>query len=580
MDIKYTNEKNAQILIALLKEHNIRNIIISPGSTNICFTASVQHDPYFRLFSSVDERSASYMACGLAAETGEPVALSCTGATASRNYLPGLTEAFYRHLPVLAITSTQPRERVGQNIPQVLDRSMISKDAIKKSVYIETVHTSEKEWAAKTLINTALIELRRNGGGPVHIDLETAYSPQFSTTQLPEVAPIEFYGFTSNIPDIVEKEVAVFIGAHSEWNNETIKQIEQFCETYNGVVLCDHTSNYWGKYRVLPNALSVQRNGRSSLLNIRFLIHIGEMSGAYMQIEPEKVWRVHPDGEVRDTFKKLRCVIQTDEERFFGEMNRRKQASSNMSYFQQWEKECVRIMKEIPELPFSNAWIACESAKMIPPKSVIHFGILNSLRTWNYFDITEGTLGYCNTGGFGIDGCVSSLIGASFANKDKLYFGIVGDLAFFYDMNSLGNRDVKSNIRLIVVNNGKGNEFRNYGNWGAPLGDYADDYICAARHFGNKSNKVLKHYAEDLGFKYLSASNKQEYLSAYKVFFEPSIGSQPILMEVFTNTEDESKSLELIINTNVGAASTAKDVAKNILGENGVHMIKRIIGRS
>lgn len=69
------------------------------------FIGSIQNDSWFEIYSSVDERSAAYLACGLAAETGEPVVISCTGATASRNYMPGLTEAYYRKLPVLAITS-------------------------------------------------------------------------------------------------------------------------------------------------------------------------------------------------------------------------------------------------------------------------------------------------------------------------------------------------------------------------------------------------------------------------------------------------------------------------------------------
>ena len=121
MSTYYTDERNAQILIALMKEHGIRKVIASPGTTNICLVASLQHDPYFQIFSSVDERSAAYMACGMAAESGEPVALSCTGATASRNYVPGLTEAFYRKLPVIAITSSQPNCRIGHNIAQVTE---------------------------------------------------------------------------------------------------------------------------------------------------------------------------------------------------------------------------------------------------------------------------------------------------------------------------------------------------------------------------------------------------------------------------------------------------------------------------
>ena len=90
MEKKYSSEKNIQILLSLMKAHNVKKIVISPGATNVCFVTSVQNDDYFELYSSVDERSAAYIACGLAEESGEPVALSCTGATASRNYVSGL----------------------------------------------------------------------------------------------------------------------------------------------------------------------------------------------------------------------------------------------------------------------------------------------------------------------------------------------------------------------------------------------------------------------------------------------------------------------------------------------------------
>lgn len=132
MNHKYTDEINALVLVSLLKEHNIRKIIASPGTTNISFVGSVQIDPYFDVYSAVDERAAAYMACGLAEESGEPVVLSCTGATASRNYIPGLTEAFYRHLPVLAVTSIQHCGRVGNHVAQVIDRSVQFPDMIKK----------------------------------------------------------------------------------------------------------------------------------------------------------------------------------------------------------------------------------------------------------------------------------------------------------------------------------------------------------------------------------------------------------------------------------------------------------------
>ena len=85
---------------------------------------------------------------------------------------------------------------------------------------------------------------------------------------------------------------------------------------------------------------------------------------------------------------------------------------------------------------------------------MVHLGILAPLRSWNYMGINSAYESDCNQGGFGIDGNLSTLIGASLVHPDKLYFGVVGDLSFFYDMNSLGNRHIKNNIRILVVNNG------------------------------------------------------------------------------------------------------------------------------
>ena len=185
-DLHYTNERQILILISLLKAYGIRKIIASPGATNVTFIGSVQQDDFFEIYSCVDERSAAYMACGLAIECGEPIVLTCTGATSSRNYLPGLTEAYYRKLPILAITSTQLTERVGHLIAQVIDRSTAPNDTTQLSVYLPIIKDENDVWISQLRINQALLALKRHGGGPVHINLETSYSCDFSIKQLPK----------------------------------------------------------------------------------------------------------------------------------------------------------------------------------------------------------------------------------------------------------------------------------------------------------------------------------------------------------------------------------------------------------
>lgn len=578
MNTFYTSERNTQMLISLMKAHGIRKAVVSPGTTNICLVASLQQDDFFELYSSVDERSAAYIACGLAAESGEPVALSCTGATASRNYIPGLTEAYYRKLPVLAVTATQHMGRIGQNIPQVIDRTSPLNDIVKMSVQIPTIHDSEDEWAYGVMLNKALLELRRHGGGPVHINVTTEYKKDFSAKKLTQIPKIDRICYGRDFPALKRGRVGVFVGAHKEWDSELTKAVEDFCEAYDAVVLCDHTGNYCGKYRVLANLITDQKMYDADCLSIQTMIHIGDISGAYMHVKPEQVWRVNPDGEVRDTFRKLRYVFEMDELCFFMQYNEiAKDKKQDVNFYNEWKQERENLANRIPELPFSNIWIAKQTASLLPAGSVLHLGILNSLRSWNFFEIPKSVLAYSNTGGFGIDGDVSSLIGASLSDPKKLFFGIIGDLAFFYDMNVIGNRHVGNNIRIILINNGRGTEFRNYSHTAARFGDDADAYIAAAGHYGCQSAHLVKHYAEDLGFEYLAASDKEEYLQAVERFTVPELTDRPMLFEVFTDSNDESDALKLMNTLEVSVWGSAKQTAKKILGDNGVRILKEIV---
>lgn len=580
MDTYYSKEVNVQILVSLMKKHGIRKVIVSPGTTNINFVASVQQDPYFELYSSVDERSAAYMACGLAAESGAPVALSCTGATASRNYIPGLTEAFYRKLPILAITATQHSGRIGQNMEQVIDRRAVLNDMVKLSIQAMTVYSEEDKWALNVQINRALLELRRHGGGPVHINLETTYNKDFTLRELPDTRVINRICYGEKLPLIPSGRVAVFVGDHRKWPDKLTKAVDEFCSKYNGVVLCDQTSNYRGKYRILSNLISAQSQYSSPCILPELLIDIGNVSGANLPYKPKQVWRVNADGGVRDRFRKLTKVFEMEEISFFELYNSLTDSKETRNeYYNEFVAEYTKIATKIPELPFSNPWIAQHTASRLPENSVLYLGILNTLRSWNFFETPESVVCYSNTGGFGIDGGVSALVGMSLANKDRLCFGVVGDLGFFYDMNALGNRHTGNNIRLMLINNGRGTEFRNYNHLAARFGDDADDYMAAAGHYGKQSHELVKHYAEDLGYEYMSASNKEEYLATVERFLTPELLDKPIVFEVFTDHQCESDAIKIMNNLEVSVAGSAKQLVKNVLGDKGVQSVKKILNK-
>ena len=575
-----TDERNAQILIQVLKAHGIKKVIASPGTTNACLVSSMQSDPFFEIYSAPEERSGAYMACGMAAESGEPVVLSCTGATASRNYMPALTEAFYRKLPILTVTSSRRNAYIGHNCDQVTDRTVLPNDVAKISVQMPIVLDDVSEWNCIINANKAVLELYHRGGGPAHINLETTYSKK-KVADIQPVRIIRRFMKYDEFPNITAQRVCIFVGAHVEMDDKLERAISEFCKKYNGIVLCDHTSNYRGEYRAFCNIVADQYYWKSTIQNVELMVHIGDISSSDYKIQAKEVWRVNPDGEIRDTFQKLYNVFEMKEVEFFEYYNKKKQDYSNSELLIAYHQEEKEILSRMPEFPFSNIWIASVTAKKLPSNSVLHLGIRNSLRSWNYFDTQETVTGYSNTGGFGIDGSLSTVIGAALCHPDRLYYCVLGDLAFFYDMNALGNRHVPSNIRILVVNNGLGFEMKFPASWGYSIansiGVSEDNYVCAAGHYS--SPDLIKSYVYGLGFEYLKVSTKEQYLDCLPKIVSNEKQDRTLVVEIVVNSENEDAALNLIGSIMVDESNVAKAAIKKAIGKKGIDVIKKIMGR-
>ena len=119
------------------------------------------------------------------------------------------------------------------------------------------------------------------------------------------------------------------------------------------------------------------------------------------------------------------------------------------------------------------------------------------------------------------------------------------------------------------------------------LGEEAEDYVAAARHYGNKSNELVKNYSEGLGYEYLSANSKETFLAVINRFLTPELTSQPMLLDAFTETSNESTALEQILNFVVGddssnsliskAKSVVKSAIHDTLGDKRIKAAKDFI---
>lgn len=573
----YTIQENVRIVISLLKQYNIHHIVVSPGGTNIPISQAVQDDPFFKCYSIPDERSAMYFAIGLYLQTGEIIATSCTSAQATRNYVPGLTEAFYKHAPILAITTAKLERFQYQDYMQAPDQCSLPKDAVKATFDLPPITDDNTRIQVYHNAKKAILELNHHNPGPIQLNIRIVDNQQgqFEEVKLPSIRPIKRYMAWDDWTDfsLDGKKVLIVIGEHRPFTYRQQQAIDSFCKSHNVSVYVNHLSNYHGEYSISANLL-VSAGGFSQL-KPDILITIGGQTGDYsiygalLGIADAEHWRVAEDGAYVDTYMHLTRIFECPDYYFFERL--KNDIKAEHSYYESW-KSLNDTMKYDVDLPFSNMYVAQQMCKHIPEYSIMNFAILNSLRSWSLFPLKRSIQAYGNVAAFGIDGCNSMLIGESM-NTDKLCFIVTGDLAFFYDMNALGIRHIKNNVRVLLVNNGGGAEFKIMTrNWKENL--HVEDFISANGHNGS-----AKGWAENCGFKYLTAMNKEELAKIQIEFVKTS--SKPVILEVFTNGDDETKAMEAIINTNriTTVQNPLCKLVTTLVGESGKKVIKKILGK-
>ncbi len=537
-----TEYDTVHYVVAMLKKYGIKYIVASPGTQNSFFNTLVQSDNFFKCYSVVDERSAGYVATGIAFETGEPVVISCTGATASRNYMSSLTEAYYRKLPIIALTFMNYKVTKYSMTPQYLDRSISPNDMKSLSIELSKIFDKKEKRKCLTLMNVALMTAKYKKE-PVHINI-LPVSFNYNNISLPtDVWKCDYYSDISETlkVELQDKKIAIFIGSHAKFKEDEKLAIENFAKSYGCPVFCDHTSNYHGANKILTSQIARKL---THLDKPEIIIDIGYVTGDYT-LEPifskGKIWRISEDGQFRN---RLECSISKlfncTEKTFFTTLANN--IDSNISNYYVLLKSKLDSSLNL-DLPLCNGLVCQLLSQYIPKNSSLHLSILNTLRNMNYFNLDESIDVNCNVGGFGIDGSMSTLLGQSFSDTNRNVFGIVGDLAFFYDMNFMGNRHINKNIRIILVNNNEGIEFRLNKNIEGNLGDKADNLIAAKGHYVNGAQK----WAEACDFEYLQANDKTSFISQIKDFCTKDY-DKPVLFEVFTTCKDEQQCKKILYN--------------------------------
>lgn len=569
----YTAQRNIQILVSLLKLHGISDVVLSPGSRNMGFVHSVEDDPFFRCFSVVDERSAAYVAIGVSLETNAPVAISCTSSQATRNYIPGMTEAYYRGTPLVVINADYKFSAIGQGLMQTVEQMDLPADTHKKSVRLPVVRDESDARYVTRLVNEALLEVNHHGTGPVHIDIETVDHWPGGVDTLPQTRKIDRYVRGDQIPALGRRKVLVVVAEHAPFSNEQKQALDAFSLAHNCVVYTNHLSNYRGP-RSIHACLFLEGMDGDNFRDISpdVLITIGQQHGDYALARRlgganYEHWRVNLDGKIQDTYGKLSKVFELSDEEFFTAFTTQTSDVKPSAFYNSWRQKLPT--RRVPDLPLSHAFVAQTLSPLIPSGASVHFGILSSLRNWNYFDIPADVDCHSNVAAFGIDGCVSTFIGQTIATERKAFL-IVGDLALFYDMNVLGNKHIRNNARIVLVNNGGGGEFQLYSNAASGFGESSNRHIAAAGHFGS-----AQAWVESMGWSYIPVRCKADLVdNAEKLVCE---SDRPVFMEVFTTMRDDSDAVKMLVAENASRSLKGKLIAS--LSPEAKRRIKKLLGR-
>ncbi|RNC87093.1 MAG: 2-succinyl-5-enolpyruvyl-6-hydroxy-3-cyclohexene-1-carboxylate synthase [Winogradskyella sp.] len=568
--MKYSKIPLAQTVVTLCKAHNIKQIIISPGSRNAPLTIGFTHDDFFKCYSIVDERCAAFFAMGIAQQTQEPTAVVCTSGSALLNYYPAVSEAFYSRIPLVVLSADRPKHLVdigdGQTIKQKnvygehvvysanlkldlrahnqvqgteeipLFKSMENK--VEKFLGLQQDIQSSNEQEIHNALSSAV-----ENSGPVHINIPFD-EPLYETTDELAIHPKPYTTINSK-SQVDENDINTL----SEiWNASSRKMIlvgvlqpnsiehkwlDELAKDDSVIILTETTSNlhHESNFPEIDKLIAPLNRKEFESLQPEVLLTFGglvvskKVKRFLRDYRPKHHWHVNAH-IANDTFFILEKHLKCSPNSFF-EVFSEKITPVASHYQPYWLDVRTRRRKlhddYLKTIPFSDFTVFDALLKSIPENSRLQIGNSSAIRYTQLFQLRDDIKVFCNRGTSGIDGSTSTAIGAAVASKERVTF-ITGDLSFFYDSNALWNNFIPSNFRIIIVNNNGGGIFRILpGHKNTPNFD---------EFFETEHQLTAKQLAEMYGFDYSTANDSGTLRNALKSFYIDGRG--PKILEVFT----------------------------------------------
>ena len=545
---QFSSKRSIQILAYLLKEYGIFDIIISPGSRNAPLAVHFSEMEELNCYSIVDERSAAFVAMGMAKNLKKPVAVTCTSGSAAANYYPAITEAFYQNTPLLILTADRPSDYVdifdGQTIRQ--------KDLYQQHSYGDfQLSEDEKENADDENFATIkkAIELCFEKQGPVHINIPLSEPLYQLVSEQPKYPAVEKtiqkknYELPSNL--IAEwntaKRILILVGTR-DYSEELEMQLSQLVKNHSVVVLKEANSNlrhdkFFGhidRYIFNFTEADFQNYAPDLLITIGQNVVSKKIKQFLRSAKPKNHWHIHEVWQP-DTFFALTEKIETKAEQFFGKLLKHITLEPK-AYYNLWDvlrdKKDLKHEEFCLKTSFSDFKFFEILSQKLPENINLHFSNSSAIRYAQLFDFQKNNI-YCNRGTSGIDGSTSTAMGFAMKSPKQTVL-VTGDLSFFYDINGLWNNYIPPYTRIIVFNNGGGDIFKIIP--GPDSTNALDEFILTKHH------KTTELMAKNFGFSYTKVEDEDTLFRVLDNFFKSD--SRPKILEVNTQGIENAQILK------------------------------------
>ena len=538
----YCTKTNANQLTALLIAHGIRDIVVCPGSRNGVLVHNFHAAPLLNAHPVTDERSAGFVALGLALATGKPAAVCVTSGSALLATLPAVSEAYYRHIPLIVISADRPQQWIGQMDGQTLPQQHALQPYADTYNIIEYQNETER-WGNNRLINEALCRCFAPEPGPVHFNLPIS-EPLFSFTNpgLPceRVVKTCVASATAPLPDEIVNLIAeashplLVVGQCEQREAEIFDRLDN---TGKMLVLTELTT---------PSALCrrtafLEANDHLLYLyNPDVVVHIGgnfigkAVKRLLREYLPFYLIRIDLSDTLCDTFCHLTHHVQANPIDAAAQLlyelpeNKNVQKMSAALTLRTAEADAACL----DALPFSDLTAMRLLAKRLERQegTVIHLGNSSVVRNAAWFFDSNRLRVHCNRGVNGIEGSLSTAVGHALGTTWPVW-AVLGDLSALYDANALWNKQLPPNLRIVVFNNGGGQIFSRLP--GLYCSEAAPELIAAAHGYS------MQHIAAAFGLEYHAAHSLAEADSAFTAMLSSSGKAQ--LTEIFTRSADNEE---------------------------------------